>query len=176
MNGYQRIMAAFQGKHPDTVPVMLHNFMMAAREAGLTMEAFRDNPREMARAFIEAVEKYEYDGIMIDVDTVTLAGAAGVPINSPVDQPSVAIGPRLQTLEEVRDLEPVDIRHYRGGPGDLLRGYEAPPAGIGRYRGQRPEYRGLHVVDRRQRQQRRQQQRPHHDAPEAPRPAGPKRR
>jgi uroporphyrinogen decarboxylase len=114
MNGYQRIMAAFQGKHPDTVPVMLHNFMMAAREAGLTMEAFRHDPREMARAFIEAVEKYEYDGIMIDVDTVTLAAAAGVPIDSPADQPSVAIGSRLQTIEEVRDLEPVEIRQHRG--------------------------------------------------------------
>lgn len=114
MNGYQRIMAAFQGKQPDTVPVMLHNFMMAAHEAGLTMEQFRRNPNEMARAFIEAVEKYEYDGIMIDVDTVTLAGAAGVPIDFPADQPAVAAGARLHTLEEVRDLEPVDIRHYSG--------------------------------------------------------------
>jgi MtaA/CmuA family methyltransferase len=114
MNGYQRIMAAFQGGQPDTVPVMLHNFMMAAHEAGLTMKAFRHDPREMARAFIEAIEKYEYDGIMIDVDTVTLAGAAGVPIESPLDQPSVAVGPRLHTLEEVRDLEPVDISQNRG--------------------------------------------------------------
>lgn len=114
MNGYQRIMAAFQDKQPDGVPVMLHNFMMAAREAGLTMEAFRHDPKEMARAFVEAVEKYEYDGIIIDVDTVTLAGAAGVPIESPVDQPSVAVGQRLRTLDEVRDLEPVDIRQYRG--------------------------------------------------------------
>ena len=114
MNGYQRIMAAFQGKQPDTVPVMLHNFMLAAREAGLTMEAFRHDPREMARAFIESIERYEIDGIIIDVDTVTLAGAAGVPIESPVDQPSVAVGPRLKSLEEVHDLEPVDIRQYRG--------------------------------------------------------------
>jgi uroporphyrinogen decarboxylase len=114
MNGYQRIMAAFQGKQPDTVPVMLHNFMMAAHEAGLTMEVFRTNPQEMARSFIEAVEKYEYDGILIDVDTVTLAATAGVPIDSPADQPSVAIGARLQSLEEVQDLEPVDIRQHRG--------------------------------------------------------------
>jgi MtaA/CmuA family methyltransferase len=114
MNGYQRIMSAFQGKEPDTVPVMLHNFMMAAHEAGLTMETFRREPREMARAFIEAVEKYEYDGIMIDVDTVTLAGAAGVPVAFPPDQPGVAVGPRLQSLEEVRDLEPIDTRQYRG--------------------------------------------------------------
>jgi len=114
MNGYKRIMTAFQGKHPDTIPVMLHNFMMAAREAGLTMEAFRRDPQELARAFIESIEKYEFDGIIIDVDTVTLAGAAGVPISFPVDQPAVAIRSRIQTLEEVCDLEPVDISHYRG--------------------------------------------------------------
>jgi uroporphyrinogen decarboxylase len=114
MNGYQRVIAALQGKEPDTVPVMLHNFMMAAREAGLTMEQFRSDPNQMARAFIEAVEKYEFDGIMIDVDTVTLAGAAGVPIDFPADQPAQAAGVRIQSLEEVNDLTPVDIRTYRG--------------------------------------------------------------
>jgi MtaA/CmuA family methyltransferase len=113
MTSYQRIMAAFQGKHPDTTPIMLHNFMMAAREAGLTMDEFRRDPRDMARAFIESVEKYEFDGIIVDVDTVTLAGAAGVPIESPPDQASVAVGSRLQSIEEVRDLEPVDISQYR---------------------------------------------------------------
>jgi MtaA/CmuA family methyltransferase len=113
MNGYQRIMSAFQGKHPDTTPIILHNFMMAAREAGMTMNQFRSDPREMARAFIEAIERYECDGIIIDVDTVTLAGAAGVPIESPIDQPSVAVGARLKSLEEVRDLAPVDLRQYR---------------------------------------------------------------
>jgi uroporphyrinogen decarboxylase len=114
MNGHQRIMAALNGQQADTTPVMLHNFMMAAREAGLTMQQFRSDPKEMARAFIEAVEKYEYDGIMIDVDTVTLAGAAGVPIDYPEDQPAQVGGTRLKELEEVKDLEPVDIRDYRG--------------------------------------------------------------
>ncbi|MCX6132341.1 MAG: uroporphyrinogen decarboxylase family protein [Ignavibacteriales bacterium] len=113
MNGYQRMMAALQGKQADTTPVMLHSFMMAAREAGLTMEQFRSDPNTMARAFIESVEKYEYDGIIVDVDTVTLAGAAGVPIDFPVDQPSQAAGVRIHTLEEVNDLPPVDIRNYR---------------------------------------------------------------
>ena len=114
MNGYQRIMAAFRGEQPDTTPVMLHNFMMAAREAGMTMQQFRSDPKEMARAFIEAVEEYEYDSIMIDVDTVTLAGAAGVPIAFPEDQPAQVSGARLNNLEEVRGLEPVNICDYRG--------------------------------------------------------------
>jgi len=113
MNGFQRISAALQGRESDTTPVMLHNFMMAAREAGLTMDQFRNDPKEMAQAFIESVERYEFDGIMIDVDTVTLAGAVGVPINFPVDQPAQAVGARLTSLEEVLDLPPVDIAQYR---------------------------------------------------------------
>ena len=114
MNGYQRIMAAFRGQQPDTTPIMLHNFMMAAREAGVTMARFRSDPEALARSFIEAVEKYEYDGIMIDVDTVTLAGAAGVPIDAPEDQPAQVRGARLHCLEEVNDLDTVDIRTYHG--------------------------------------------------------------
>jgi MtaA/CmuA family methyltransferase len=114
MNGYQRIAAVLHGEEPDTAPVMLHNFMMAAREAGMTMEQFRNDPAEMARAFIESVEKYEFDGIMIDVDTVTLAGAAGMPVNFPHDQPAQAAGARLQRIEDVVDLSPVNIRSYHG--------------------------------------------------------------
>lgn len=114
MNGYQRIAAVLRGEEPDTAPVMLHNFMMAAREAGMTMEQFRTDPGEMARAFIQSVEKYEFDGIIVDVNTVTLAGAVGVPVNFPHDAPAQPAGQRLQKIEEVLDLPPVDIRSYRG--------------------------------------------------------------
>lgn len=114
MNGYQRIKAVLSGEEPDTVPVMLHNFMMAAREAGMTMEQFRTDPGEMARAFIESVEKYEFDGIIVDVNTVTLAGAVGVPVNFPHDAPAQPAGHRLQNIEEVLELPPVDIRSYPG--------------------------------------------------------------
>ena len=34
MNGCERIRAAVEGRRPDRVPVMLHNFLMAADEAG----------------------------------------------------------------------------------------------------------------------------------------------
>ena len=61
----------FQG--PDRVPVMLHNFMMAAEEIGATMGAFREDPEVMARAFVASVETYGFDGILVDMDTVTLA-------------------------------------------------------------------------------------------------------
>ena len=108
MNGYQRIMAAFHGTRADTVPVMLHNFMMAAREAGFTMAQFRSNPDAIAKSFINAIERYRYDGIVIDIDTVTLAGAAGVPVDFPDDDPARVRGARLQSLDDVADLEPVE--------------------------------------------------------------------
>lgn len=109
MNGYERIAAALRGEKPDATPIMLHNFMMAAREAGVSMRQFRRDPEALARSFIQAVETYGYDGIMVDVDTVTLAGAVGVPVDAPGDEPARAKGGMLGSLEEIDDLPEVDI-------------------------------------------------------------------
>ncbi len=113
MNGYERIKAAIEGRRADTQPVMLHNFMMAAREAGYTMAEYRDDPRKIAVSFIQAVETYQYDGIVVDVDTATLAGAVGMPIDFPEDQPARAYRPGLNRLEQAKDLDPADIGKYR---------------------------------------------------------------
>ncbi len=109
MNGLQRINAALAGEWPDRRPVMLHNFMMAAREAGISMRTFRTSPEALAKSFIQSVEKYGYDGIMMDVDTATLADAAGVPVAYPEDEPAIVRGRRLASLEEVADLKPADV-------------------------------------------------------------------
>jgi MtaA/CmuA family methyltransferase len=112
MNGYERIRTVFNGEWPDKVPVMLHNFMMAAREAGYSMAEYRSDPKKIARAFIQAVETYEYDGILVDIDTVTLAGAVGVPIDFPDDDPARSNRGNISPLEMVRNLEMVDISEY----------------------------------------------------------------
>lgn len=109
MNGRERILAALEGRQPDRVPVMLHNFMMAAREAGLTQAEFRSDPENIARAFIRAVEKYGYDGILVDVDTATLAGAVGVPVDYPEDEPARCIGGCLDDLARVSELPPPGV-------------------------------------------------------------------
>lgn len=113
MNGYERIKAALEGRQPDKVPVMLHNFMMAAREHGITMEQYRNNPKLMAECFIASVDKYRYDGILVDIDTVTLAGAVGVPVDFPVDDPARSHTGNLNDLGEVASLKPVNIENYR---------------------------------------------------------------
>lgn len=109
VNGRERIAAALKGNWPDRTPVMLHNFMMAAREAGVTMRQFREDPRLIARCFGEAVERYQLDGILVDVDTATTAGAVGVPVTFPEDNPARYHGSCLSVLESVRDLEHIDI-------------------------------------------------------------------
>lgn len=114
MNGFERIMAALEGRQPDRVPIMLHNFMMAAREAGVTMAQFRQNARTIADCFIRAHEKYGYDGILVDIDTVTLAGAVGVIVDFPENEPARFRAPRFTRIEEVDDLKTVDIRSNRG--------------------------------------------------------------
>ena len=114
MNGHDRIAAALTGRPPDTTPVMLHNFMMAAREAGMTMRRYRGDPVCAARAHIEAVERYGYDGILLDIDTATLAGAVGVPVAFPEDEPALCHGALLDSLEDSGRLEAVDVGKYRG--------------------------------------------------------------
>lgn len=113
MNGYQRISAALSGNRPDRVPVMLHNFMMAAREHNITMAQYRNDPKLIAECFIASVEKYEYDGILADIDTVTLAGAVGVPVDFPEDDPARSHDGNIKNLDDVFDLKPVKVENYR---------------------------------------------------------------
>jgi len=114
VNGHQRIQAALEGRPPDRVPIMLHNFLMAAREAGHSQRRFRESPAAVAGSFIRAIETYGYDGILVDIDTVTVAEALGVKVDHPEDQPARWAGPRLADLAQVRDLPPPAIgRHPR---------------------------------------------------------------
>ncbi len=114
MNGKQRIEAALRGEQPDRVPVMLHNFLMAAREAGYTQRQYREDPRVIADSFIQAVERYGYDGILVDVDTAVLADVLGVPLDFPEDEPARCHGARLHDLARVDELPAVQVgRHAR---------------------------------------------------------------
>lgn len=113
MNGYQRIKAALKGEKTDTTPIMLHNFMMAAKEYGVTMALFRNDPKVIAGAFIASVEKYNFDGILVDIDTVTLAGAVGVPVDFPVNEPARVHLGCLDDMNQVKDLKSSKIENYK---------------------------------------------------------------
>ena len=92
MNGYQRIKAAFAGEKTDRVPMMLHNFMPAAREYGITMRQYRESGVNIADSHIAMAQKYELDGMWNDIDTCILADVIGVPIDYPEDMPARVTG------------------------------------------------------------------------------------
>lgn len=109
MNGYERIKAALEGTMPDRRPVMLHSFMLAAREAGYTMKQYREDPEIAADCHIRFVEKYGVDGILFDVDTALMACAIGVPVDYPEDEPARTHEIYLDSLDEIGKLENFDI-------------------------------------------------------------------
>jgi len=112
VNGYERVSAALNGRPPDTVPIMLHNFMMAAKEYGVSMQQFRSDPKTAAGAFIASVERYGFDGVLIDFDTAMLAEAVGAPIDHPETEPSRTVRGMLNSLEDVDRLKPVDLSSH----------------------------------------------------------------
>jgi len=104
MNGYERIRAVLRGEKPDKVPLMLHCFMPAAAEAGFTMEEYRNNAQNMARAHINFAEKYDLDGILLDVDTAIMAGAIGAKVDFPKDHPAVVVGPAASNIDRLIEI------------------------------------------------------------------------
>ena len=113
MNGYERINAALKGEPTDKIPVMLHNFMVAAEEMKVSMGRFRENPVLIADVFKNSVEKYRLDGVLVDIDTVTLAGSAGVKIDFPIDSPARSHRGILDSLDNLKELKPVKVENYK---------------------------------------------------------------
>ncbi len=108
MNSLERVKAVLAGKIPDRVPVCLHNFMLAAREAGIAMEKYRSDPEVIARAHLTAVEKYGHDCIMIDTDTTMLAEAMGAKSECAPNEPGRIVAPAIAGLDEVDRLQVVN--------------------------------------------------------------------
>jgi MtaA/CmuA family methyltransferase len=104
----ERCLTVIHGDIPDRVPVALHNFQMAAREAGIPLEECLTKPEAAARAQLEAVDKYGYDCIVIDLDTTMLAEAMGARRDSTPGQPGHLAAPAIASLEEVAKLKPAD--------------------------------------------------------------------
>lgn len=108
MNSLQRVQAVLQGQIPDRVPVCLHNFMMAAREAGVPMEKYRVDPKYIAQAHLQAWEKYGHDCLLIDTDTTMLAEAMGAKSECAPDEPGRIVTPAIHSLAEVDRLKVIN--------------------------------------------------------------------
>ena len=113
MNGYERICAALKGEPADKIPVMLHNFMSAAEEMNVSMGRFRESSRLIADVFKHSVEKYGLDGVLVDLDTVTLAGSAGVKVDFPDDAPARSHKGILDSPDNLKFLKQVKVEDYK---------------------------------------------------------------
>jgi len=108
MNSLERVRAVITGQIPDRVPVCLHNFMMAAREAGIPMEKYRADPEAIAQAHLRAWEKYGHDCFYIDTDTTMLAEAMGAKSECALDEPGRIVAPAIHSLAEVDRLKVIN--------------------------------------------------------------------
>ena len=78
MNSLDRVRTALAGGIPDRVPVCLHNFMMATREAdACAWKTTASIRKPLPAPTSQAVEKYGHDCIVVDTDTTMLAEAMG---------------------------------------------------------------------------------------------------
>lgn len=96
------------GGIPDRVPVCLHNFMLATREAGVRMEDYRVNPEAIARTHLHALEKYGHDCIVVDTDTTMLAEALGARSECAPNEPGRIVEPAIHSLDEVDRLKVIN--------------------------------------------------------------------
>src|SRR5574337_306324 len=108
MNSLQRVQAVLAGQIPDRVPVCLHNFMMAAREAGVPMQKYRVDPDATAQVHLQALEKYGHDCLLIDTDTTMLAEAMGAKSECAPDEPGRIVAPAIRSLAEVDHLQVIN--------------------------------------------------------------------
>lgn len=108
MNSRQRVETVLRSGIPDRVPVCLHNFLVAAKEAGVSLENYLTEPEVAARVHLQAVEKYGHDCILIDLDTTMLAEAMGAKRDATPNEPGHIAAPAINSLDEVGKLKPVD--------------------------------------------------------------------
>lgn len=113
MNGKQRILMALTGQMPDKTPIMLHNFLMAIRENGYTVAQYRKNPKVIADVFVNTIDKYGVDGVLLEMDTALLAACIGVPVDYPEDEPARVSHGMLESCADVSKLKPVDFSNTR---------------------------------------------------------------
>jgi uroporphyrinogen decarboxylase len=108
MNSLERVRTVINGGVPDRVPVCLHNFMLAVREAGARMEDYRVDPEVIARVHLQALEKYHHDCLVIDTDTTMLAEAMGAKSECAPGEPGRIVAPAIRSLDQVDRLQPIN--------------------------------------------------------------------
>ena len=110
MTSWERIQTVLRGEVPDQLPVLPQSFMFAMADSGYSIGQVNRNPALMAKCHLECMEKYGYDGCIMDVDDSTLAEACGAKVIFRDDNVAVVkeSEPAITDLRQIDDLKMPD--------------------------------------------------------------------
>lgn len=106
MNSLERVRAVLGGSLPDRLPVLPQSFLFAAQTGGYSIGEINRSPEIMARCHVESMEKYGYDGCIVDIDDAALAEACGAKVIYREDNVAVVkeSEPALKSLRDIDSL------------------------------------------------------------------------
>jgi MtaA/CmuA family methyltransferase len=106
MTSLERCMAVIRHEVPDCVPVALHNFLMAARMAGIPLSQCLRSGELMAEAHLVAWRRFGHDMLLVENGTTAVAQAFGCGVAY-----SDEIAPRVvdPVLKELADIDRLRI-------------------------------------------------------------------
>src|SRR5664279_90078 len=104
MTSLERAMTVISGGIPDRVPTDLHNFLMAARMAGIPLSECLQSGELMAEAHLFAWRHFKHDMLLIENGTTAMAQAMGCGIVFGEGVAPRVADPVLKSLDDVEKL------------------------------------------------------------------------
>ena len=104
MTSLERVMTVISGGIPDRVPADLHNFLMAARTAGIPLAECMQSGDLLAESQIFAWRVFKHDMLLVENGTAALAQAMGCGVQYADDAAPLVVDPVLKTLEDIDTL------------------------------------------------------------------------
>jgi len=101
MTSLERVMTVVSGGIPDRVPTDLHNFLMAARLAGIPLAECMQHGDLLAESQIIAWREFRHDMLLVENGTAALAQAMGCGVLYADDAAPLVIDPVLKSLDDL---------------------------------------------------------------------------
>lgn len=98
-------MTVIEGRIPDRVPTDLHNFLMAARMAGIPLSECLRSGDLMAQSHIVAWREFKHDMILVESGTTAVAEAMGSKAIYTDEAAPRVIEPALERLSDIDKLD-----------------------------------------------------------------------
>lgn len=108
MTSLERVMTVIAGGVPDRVPVGLHNFLMAARMAGIPLSECLQSGEKMAESHLVAWRRFQHDMILVENGTTAMAQAFGCSVVYRDDMAPRVVDPVLKDLRDADKLRVPD--------------------------------------------------------------------